>query len=700
MYRLASTCITFISIFLATTCLAQESQIADSITIAEMLKENETTASIGLDSALTINRQIVSLAVASGFKQLDWDARYQESDLLFKLGKKDSALTVVNDLLTMAVSQADTTRQIKALCQTSYIQQESYDFEAAIINLIRAQHLLTKNSDIDLQFDVLNYLGQTHRKMKDYVNALKYYGILEKNFLPQLSTEQRFLLYMNTGNVYHDQNKLDKVEELYPKAYNECTKLNQPDRLAQITYNLGNLYYRQNNFAEAKEYLNRALREYEKIGDQLRIEKCYRVLGALAYRQNQYLQAEKYYQKSYDIGKAVNNPKSLKSSLKNLYLNKLKIAEQTGQISDYKKAMEYQTEWTGLNDSLYQQDLAERMLELEKKYETEKKNAQIDLLAKENQLKAEELVIEQQQKRNMLLVIVTLILATIIIAYFVIYYRRFNIRLQAQSRLILNQKEQIASQNTQLQKAMLTRDKLFSIIAHDLRSPLVSVSNFVQLLNFYLRDGKYDSIQKMATEMDKKNQQVLELTDNLLKWARSQSEGMKVQNEKVSLTEILDECFELYSPIAQDKNITLIADQKGNCFVWADRDMLRTICRNLINNSIKFTPREGEVSVSYGCDEKYVRVSVKDTGIGISTDKINRLFNPEKNDVQLGTDGEKSSGLGLSVCKEFCGILQGKIEVESTEGLGSTFSFSLPKYSEELQELSDMKGKQATPAGL
>ena len=180
---------------------------------------------------------------------------------------------VVNDLLTRAVSLADSTRQIKALCQTSYIQQESYDFEAAITNLIRAQHLLTKNSDIDLQFDVLNYLGQTHRKMKDYVNALKYYGILEKNFLPQLSTEQRFLLYMNTGNVYYNQNELDKVEELYQKAYKECTKLNEPDQLALITYNLGNLYYKQNNFAEAKEYLNRALREYEKIGDQLRIEK-------------------------------------------------------------------------------------------------------------------------------------------------------------------------------------------------------------------------------------------------------------------------------------------------------------------------------------------------------------------------------------------------------------------------------------------
>ncbi len=108
---------------------------------------------------------------------------------------------------------------------------------------------------------------------------------------------------------------------------------------------------------------------------------------------------------------------------------------------------------------------------------------------------------------------------------------------------------------------------------------------------------------------------------------------------------------------------------------------------------------DGEVSVSYACDEKYVRVSVKDSGIGISTDKINRLFNPEKSDVQLGTDGEKSSGLGLSVCKEFCDILQGKIEVESTEGLGSTFSFALPKYSEEHRELAGMKEKQATPTG-
>jgi signal transduction histidine kinase len=173
---------------------------------------------------------------------------------------------------------------------------------------------------------------------------------------------------------------------------------------------------------------------------------------------------------------------------------------------------------------------------------------------------------------------------------------------------------------------------------------------------------------------------------------------MKVRKENISLNEILDECLELYLPVAENKNITLTINQTSNCLLWTDRDMLRTICRNLINNAIKFTPRNGKVSVSYICDEKYARVSVTDTGIGINKSKISRLFNPEKSDVQPGTEGEKSSGLGLSVCQEFCRIMDGNIQIESTEGQGSTFRFSIPRYPPEKRKDNQSQPEPGNPA--
>lgn len=693
MSRRIRALITIILSLPATVCGTQQS---DSTLFKNMMQQVIRMTDINLDSALYLNRKAVAIAIDANIPQLYWDASTHEASLLEKLGYRDSAILILNNVLQQTKELKDTAQQIITLDNLADNYSGNWNLEQAIDYLLEAQKLLTNSTKFDLRFKILNTLGQTHRKLKDYQNALKYYGLLENDFFYQLNTAQKFLVYLNTGNVYLQQLNYAKTEEYYNKAYREIQTIDDPNNEALIVYNLGNLYFHQRQLSKANQYTQKALEHYNKLGDPKHIELCSRLLGAIQYMQGNYALAEKYYLNALRISKDINSLEALKSNYKNLYLSSLKQAEQDNNISKYKDAVAYQQKFSDLRDSMYKTNLADQLLEKEKKYETAKKNAQIELLGKENQLKAEELVIEQQQRRNMWVVIGTLLLITIIITYFVIHYRRFNLQLQEQSRLIFNQKEQIESQNTQLQKAMHTRDKLFSIIAHDLRSPLVSVSNFVQLLNFYLRDGKYDSIQRMASDMDRKNQQVLDLTDNLLKWARSQSDGMKVQNERVNLNEILDECYELYSPVAENKAITLKIEQRDHCLLWADRDMLRTICRNLINNALKFTPRNGAVTVSHCCNKKQARISVTDTGIGISQDKLTRLFKPEKRDVQQGTDGEKSSGLGLSVCFEFCRIMHGDIQVESSEGSGSTFTFTMPLYSGELKEhgsLSELSEK-------
>ncbi|WP_170154483.1 ATP-binding protein [Mangrovibacterium diazotrophicum] len=663
-----------------------------------LIEQAKTMGDTQLDSALILNRQIVVEAAKANLLQLVWDSRYEESKILSKLGQKDSALFLLNELINEAKNKADTIQQLKAFSLKASIQQRNYDFKSAIENLLIAQELLSASTPFDLRFDVLNILGQTHRKMKDYESALKYYRILELDFSFQLSNRQKYLVFMNEGNVYADQKDYLKTEEFFQKAYQECKQLGEPEEMAQLTYNMGALYYRQKKYPEALTYTQQALSAYIEIGDKLRIERCYRVLGAIQYDQSNYSGANQFYLKALKIAEEIENRKSILGNLKNLYLCSSAMAKANKSLSDYAKALDYQSEWSALKDSLYQADLANQLLELEKKYETDQKNAEIALLGKENQLQADELLLERQHQLLMWLGIGFLLLVMAVVLYFMFYYRKVSAMLKQQSKLIFEQKEQITDQNVQLQKSVSTQNKLFSIIAHDLRSPLVSVSNFVQLLNFYLHDGRYEDISKMAVDMDRKNEQVLDLTDNLLLWAQSQSGGMNPQLQRINLNEILDECYELYLPVAMRKGVALELTDADDCQLWADRDMVRTICRNLINNALKFTPKDGKVRIDYRCNEAEARVSVSDTGLGIKPEKLQRLFSLDREDVRYGTDGEKSSGLGLSVCKEFCDILNGKIDVTSTEGIGSTFSFTLPKYSDELQELAELKAKQAATA--
>jgi len=678
-------------LFSGQNIVAQESLVSDTSILKRLIKQAATLADTQLDSALILNRQICLEAAKTNLKQLVWDSRYKESELLFKLGYKDSALFILNNLRLQAISESDSLLQIKTYTSLANIQQETYDFKSAITNLLEAQKLLTNESPFDLRFDIINNLGQAHRKMKDYDSALKYYRILENDFYFQLSTKQKCMVFMNTGNVYASKKDYTKAEEFFQKAYEECQKLDEPDDLAQLTYNMGALSYRQKKYDKASIYIQKALDAYKEIKNQLYIERCYRVLGAIQYDQGNYENANQLYLTALEVAKQINNPKSIQGNLKNLFMSYQELAHRSKNLAYYAKALDYQNEWSLLKDSLYQTDLAKQLLELEKKFETDKKNTEIALLEKENQLKADELLLERKNQHLMWLGIALLLVVIVVVVYFMAYYRKVSTMLKQQSKLIFEQKEQITNQNVQLQKSVNTQNRLFSIIAHDLRSPLVSVANFVQLLNFYIADGNYMSIAKLAKDMDRKNEQVLELTDNLLNWAQSQSGALTPSLQRINLNEILDECYELYLPVAVRKGVALEFVDADDCLLWADRNMVRTICRNLVNNALKFTPKNGQVSISYVCNETEAQISVSDTGLGISPEKRQRLFSLEKEDIRHGTDGEKSSGLGLSVCNEFCRIMNGNIRVESTEGAGSKFSFSIPLYSEQKAELNPVQ---------
>lgn len=676
-------CFLFVTLFLGLTglvCQAQDESMHDSSAVKKQLETLEHLTNRKLDSALILSHSIYQQASAMNDQEAMWETRLNQGSIYYELGEKDTAYLILNEVLEQAMERQNRLTEIKARIKLAFNLQEDYRFEPAVSHLIQAQRLLQDTDSMDLRFAIFNYLGITHRKMKDYVSALNYFGYLEENYLYQLDHGQRFNLFMNKGNVYAVQRDYDKTEALFNKAYHEIQQIDHPSNLALITYNLGALYYRQKRYPEAEEYIQRSLDATVQIGDQVRIERCYRVLGTIQLDQDNYAKAEDFFLKALEIAKTIDHKKSILGNYKNLYLNYWSRGYENKTVEDMDQALTYMDLYQKLNDTLYQTETAEKILELEKQYETEKKNDQITLLEQENQLKQDQLYIQRTQ-RNFLIIFIILVCGILgIFIYFYSYHKKVNKLLQLQSKRILSQRNKISIQNEKLQQSVDTQNKLFGIIAHDLRSPLVSISNVAKLIGFYMEDKRYDELEKAALMMEQKNDQVLELTDNLLNWAKSQSDDLKPFFEPVSLKEVVEDCYELYQPIAEGKSIHLSHANSDDLVAWADRNMLKTICRNLINNAIKFTPKDGKINIAYRMKDERAELCVQDSGVGIEPERLAILFQVSRDKGTMGTEGEKSSGLGLAVCKEFVAALQGTIQVESELGQGSRFCIQFTRF--------------------
>jgi signal transduction histidine kinase len=236
----------------------------------------------------------------------------------------------------------------------------------------------------------------------------------------------------------------------------------------------------------------------------------------------------------------------------------------------------------------------------------------------------------------------------------------------------------IKKSEAQLKELNATKDKFFNIIAHDLKNPFTSLLGSSELL--------YNNINKMAPENIKKLSLILNdsakggyaILLNLLDWSRSQTGILKYKPEKINLKNLIDENISNLQLSAANKEIRLFSEIKDNLFVNADKNMINTLLRNLLNNAVKFTHRNGKVVIGAVTDSKNVIISVKDTGLGISEDKIEKLFRIDTKHSMPGTENEQGTGLGLKLCQEFVDKMGGKIWVESVENKGSTFKFSIP----------------------
>ena len=233
-----------------------------------------------------------------------------------------------------------------------------------------------------------------------------------------------------------------------------------------------------------------------------------------------------------------------------------------------------------------------------------------------------------------------------------------------------------------LKKLNHAKDRFLSIIGHDLKNPLCSIIGFSELLLNSIKSKEYDDLEEYIRIIIHSSNQTLDLLNNLLIWAKSQSGSITYNPIDIDLTLIIREVIYFLQDTAKKKSITITNHIEPNHSVFTDRSVIHVILRNLISNGIKFTHSGGEISIRVKKEESHYVVSVTDNGIGMSSEDINKLFRSDKSFTRPGTNEETGTGLGLLLCKEFTELYGGKIWASSTAGKGSTFSFTIPSSNE------------------
>jgi len=243
---------------------------------------------------------------------------------------------------------------------------------------------------------------------------------------------------------------------------------------------------------------------------------------------------------------------------------------------------------------------------------------------------------------------------------------------------LTRQKIKIEEQKKELEVLNATKDKFFSIIAHDLKNPfasLIGASDF--LVNSY-NELSQVQMANFLTIINNSAKQGYRLLENLLEWSRMQTGIIAWQPEQVDLWDLVNEVVILLTGSAENKEISLEANIDEDLSAFADPNMINTVVRNLVSNAIKFTPRGGKILVESKRSKDFIEISVTDNGIGIKPDEIDKLFRIDEQIVQNGTENETGTGLGLILCKEFIDKHKGEIYVKSELSQGSSFVFTLP----------------------
>lgn len=505
-------------------------------------------------------------------------------------------------------------------------------------------------------------LGKFNQAAEQFENALEMSSSLgNKNAI--------YILNTNLGLIYTEIEQYDNALTAFSQGAIVANALGRKADVASSYLNQANIYYEKQIYNEALRLLQEANSIALEINDQRLLRNTYSVYAKVYDKLGNREESAKYFNLFAALTRKIQQEEvKVKEEAARQFVDD--AASRVRTVETQKQATEKEL----LQKSA---ELTSKQIVLEEtERESQEQLMQIELLNKERELQ-QIIISNQEQRRKIYISVIVLILVFLVYVLYNYYQKRkANQLLQQKNEEILSQNREIQQQSQQLRELNHLKDKLFSIISHDLRSPLGSL---VTLLNL-TREGFFteEGFREVVDELSKNVGYTSELLENLLNWAQAQMQGLKVFPTVFSIYDVAETKLGFYSEQAESKGITLRNLLETDIEVYADIAMIELVLRNLIANSIKFCEKGSTVSVSASQrGENNIMISVADTGIGMKEEQVERLFGREIFSTR-GTANEKGTGLGLVLCKDFVNLNHGEIWVKSIEGVGSEFFFTVP----------------------
>lgn len=580
-------------------------------------------------------------------------------------------------------------------------------------------------------------IGAVYTASGDFSTALRYDNLALEASLGIQDSLQLTIDYNNIGSDYYDLGEYDEAFYYFTQSFRFAKSLEDSFRMTVALHNVGRVFKELGQYDKALDHLRISKKMSEEIGDHIGIAYSYDELGdiqlkkgnydsalallrnsltitreyseyvleprtmtriAIIYAQkNEYARSLSVYDSAYQLHEKTNNkfgiaevelgrgkvylqqkmfPEALNAINTSLSVSRslnARILEIRGysilsslweQRGDFAKSLAYYKQYKQLEDSLFSQDMQEKLLR-----ETEAKDSRIAELSAINDLRDDQIK-REELNRNILVVVFAVSVFLLVTVY------RSGQRRRQINMLLLQHQADMEKRSDELERLNQVKDKFFSIISHDLRSPINALAGILDLMS---KDAvKPEDFNRYTQELRIRFNHTRTLLNNLLDWTLLQMDKLNLQAAKIDLYKIVEENIQLLSSL-NDKQIQLKNNVPVNAIGFADSNTVNLVIRNLMTNAIKFTNDGGTVAISAKEQGNEWLMSVKDNGIGMKADVLRILFDKTAPYTTRGTANEKGTGLGLILCKEFIEKNGGKIWVESEESTGSTFWFTLPR---------------------
>lgn len=663
--------------------------------------------------------EIDSLALELAFQTQDSlkvDTSLKLIESLYEINDYDRAIKYIIEIekLSNAINYRE------GIAKTTYFKALIYARKGDYINAIsgyqKSKKLYTALKDTLGITKINNSIGLIEIERGNYSKGLKYSLSAIKELEKRRLRGELNAAYSNLANAYYKINAFDEALEFYTKALQVQEELNDTKGIYESNSKLAELYSNKKEHRKAIDFYRKVLESGESQSDQIK-GNILTQLGGEYLQFNDYDKAKKYLIQGYNISIRTKNKANLLPALNNLgHLNiqqgRFVIAEkqllEAGKIAKelnnerellkhymlmksldsirerYDRAFIWQREYYELNNRLKDKETRTRPKVTEaSKLEPVFEDIESKSTPNPSSTTSTENAITSNKQLNKFKIIFYGLLAALAIVstFLVLIYLKRNNNIKYMQQLeeknvkIELQNEAFLEQTKHLENVNNVKDKLFSIVSHDLKDSLSSINGFIDLL----KDGSLsrEEFDNLVPELSENANNASLLLFNLLNWSKSQMQSLEPKPSLFDIQEVFEGKIKLVEQRMENKGITLI-DHSLRDFAYADRSMFEIVIQNLLANALKFCKSGDTITVSNHISNGNCIISVADTGIGISKENLDKLFN-SSSFTTMGTNNEKGTGLGLSICKELVDLNNGKIWVQSTQGVGTTFYIKLPK---------------------